>query len=362
MFAKFLIVLFSLFSLSGQALEIDEKLTLRILSLSDSKKTALINRGLEDGLVVGDHAKFFLTTGVIARGVVVKASPGRSIWSLYRIVDLEEIEKNKVMNLKIASPVKITDDPSKSLVQVNAAKGTDKISVARGDVNDSEMASLSDEDTSEINSLSESEVTKEESIPTQSVTTTKSWEVWGLANLTSMSGTFDDGNTSTSTSQSSLDFSLGVEKFFPNSRSFLKNTSIFGFVTKRSSTSGADVQTTMDWTEFGGGLNYYFYNSPFQTNRFSFFGSLSLGIGSAEYSTEVAEGSSVPSSLAGSYSGSSSFYAVGVGGRYMFKNRISLLGVFDYFSSSSSFESDNGDSSVLSVSGPRVRVGLAYRW
>jgi len=31
-----------------------------ILKVSNSKKTVLINRGAEDGLVVGDHAKFSL--------------------------------------------------------------------------------------------------------------------------------------------------------------------------------------------------------------------------------------------------------------------------------------------------------------
>lgn len=363
MFAKFLSFLLILSSLSTYSLEIDEKLTLRILSLSDSKKTALINRGLEDGLVVGDHAKFFLTTGVIARGVVVKASPSRSIWSLYRIVDLEEIEKNKVMNLKIASPVKITEDPSKSLVQVNSGKGTDRIAVATGDTEGSEMSSMSEEDTSELNALSENDSLKEEAPTVASTSTTsKSFEIWALANLTSMSGTFDDGTTSTSTSQSSLDFSIGAEKFFPTSKSFFKNVSLFAFITKRSSTSGADIQSTMDWTEFGGGINYYFYNTPFQRNRFAFFGTLSAGIGSAEYTTEVAEGSSVPSSLGNSLSGSSSLLSIGVGSRYMFSGNLSMLGVFDYFSSSTSFDSDNGDTSVLSVSGPRLRVGLAYRF
>src|SRR4051812_7385275 len=83
------------------ALAVDEKLPLRILKSSDSKKTVLINRGIEDGLVVGDHAKFFLTTGVVGRGVVIKASPSRSVWSLYRVISPTELVADKVMNLKI---------------------------------------------------------------------------------------------------------------------------------------------------------------------------------------------------------------------------------------------------------------------
>ena len=98
------------------ALELDEKLTMRILSVSQSKKTILINRGIEDGLVVGDHAKLFLTTGVVGRAVTIKVSPTRSIWSVYRLVNPQFIVSDRVLNLKIASPLKLTEDSSKALV------------------------------------------------------------------------------------------------------------------------------------------------------------------------------------------------------------------------------------------------------
>jgi hypothetical protein len=115
---RFWVIFFVLVSIGvkiSNALEIDEKLTLRFLKVSTSKKTVLINRGAEDGLVVGDHAKFYITSGIIARGVVEKVSPSRSIWSIYRIVEPNEITEGKVLNLKIASPVKITTDSSKSI-------------------------------------------------------------------------------------------------------------------------------------------------------------------------------------------------------------------------------------------------------
>ena len=119
----------ALASLESFALDIDEKLTFRVLSLSSTKKTLLMNRGLEDGLVVGDHAKFFLTTGVIARGVVVKASPSRSIWSVYRMVDETQILVDKVLNLKIASPVKVTEDPTKSLKEESTVEGEESLDI-----------------------------------------------------------------------------------------------------------------------------------------------------------------------------------------------------------------------------------------
>ena len=96
-------------------LEISEKLTLRILKVSGSKKTILINRGLEDGLEVGDHANFFMLKGVVARGVVAKASPTYSIWSIYRISHPSDLIANKVMNLKITPKATLSKDPTHAL-------------------------------------------------------------------------------------------------------------------------------------------------------------------------------------------------------------------------------------------------------
>lgn len=104
-------------TINAFALQVDEKLTLRVLKVSESGKTILINRGVEDGLVKGDHAKFFMTIGVVARGVMIKGSPTRSVWSVYRIVNADEIKQDKVMKLKITPAVKITMDKSKSIVK-----------------------------------------------------------------------------------------------------------------------------------------------------------------------------------------------------------------------------------------------------
>ena len=111
---KYLLILI-LFSNMAFALDIDEKLTIRILKVSTSKKTVLINRGVEDGLAIGDHAKFFETTGVIARGVVIQASPARSIWSLYRVIKVDDLVADKAMKIKISTPVKLTPDNTKAL-------------------------------------------------------------------------------------------------------------------------------------------------------------------------------------------------------------------------------------------------------
>ena len=65
-----LITLLSSLLLMGKtlALELDEKLTTRLLKVSKSKKTILLNRGLEDGLVVGDHASHYRYGGTGSGG------------------------------------------------------------------------------------------------------------------------------------------------------------------------------------------------------------------------------------------------------------------------------------------------------
>lgn len=106
-----------IFSFSAHALEVDEKLTVRILRTSETRKTVMVNRGTEDGLVEGDHAKFIVTAGIVARAVCVKISPTRSVWSVYRLVNADFIVNDSVMTIKISPAVKITKDETQSLVQ-----------------------------------------------------------------------------------------------------------------------------------------------------------------------------------------------------------------------------------------------------
>ena len=123
---KWPLSLFVLFCLAPNSLglEVGERLTVRILKTSQSKKTVLLNRGTEDALVEGDHGKIFLTSGVIARGVAVKVSPTRSIWSLYRIVDREKLFPDKVANLQVTPPAKLTQDPTRSLQKESESTST----------------------------------------------------------------------------------------------------------------------------------------------------------------------------------------------------------------------------------------------
>ncbi len=100
---------------SAMALEIDSKVLSTIIKVSESKKTILVNKGSEQGIRKDLHAKLSLPSGIIARGIAVKVSPSRSVWSLYRIWKVDSIEKDIAVLLKISKPVKLTSDESKSL-------------------------------------------------------------------------------------------------------------------------------------------------------------------------------------------------------------------------------------------------------
>lgn len=85
------------FLLSGQvyALESFERLQgVKILKVLDSN-IILVNRGLEDGILVNDHAKLSQESeGYSARAICLKARGETSYWKLYRVPYSETISKD----------------------------------------------------------------------------------------------------------------------------------------------------------------------------------------------------------------------------------------------------------------------------
>lgn len=76
------------------ALELNEELpSVRILAVYPNNAVTL-NRGLEDGIAVGTHAKLRSSEGFAARGLCVKVGMLTSQWRLYRIVDPELVSKD----------------------------------------------------------------------------------------------------------------------------------------------------------------------------------------------------------------------------------------------------------------------------
>jgi len=408
-----------LISLSAYALDIDEKLTLRFLRVSSTKKTVLVNRGGEDGLVVGDHAKFFITAGVVARGVVEKVSPTRSVWSLYRIVDPAEIVEDKVLNLKIATPAKITDDPSRSLKDEPIPGGSevmnvgDEMGVSRGD-SSKEMA-ITDADEAELRDVSgevdskmskkvkssamkkvkrktdELDIDEDEEEEFQSAAEeeyrevkkdakkvlrseyrynddyyenplpsfkynlrNKTWEIVGALNINSL--WYETSNTSTSASATGLDLSLFVEKYFYNNNNFFRDFSLYGLLHRTSLNAGTSLDTNQ-YFEYGLGLNYHFYNRPYQTNQFIGFGNFAIGAGSV--STETV---STTNTAVSTDSGSNSFFSLGAGIKYFTTKRIGVRAMLDYYSSTESRELSDQTTTDTNLSGLRFQIGASYRF
>ncbi len=364
------------YSAGSFALEIDEKLTLRFLKVSDSKKTVLINRGSEDGLVVGDHAKFFITQGVVGRGVVEKVSPSRSIWAIYRLVDPNEIAEGRVLNLKIATPIKLTEDPSKSLKDEGEIAGADRINIPLAEGADDAPKALSSDEKDEMKSMTENmnadkktdngsvyasskKLKDDEAFFQTPSLVQKNWEVYTSLFVSSLTGTQDDPSLdSTSSKNTTTEIALGGEKYFPTSTSFLKNLSAGAFIRLRNNSTSNSAGLTYKNTEYGMQANYHVFESPFATQKLIGYLSLSAGLGSMTLtSTTVSTTTTVEDTM----TGSSMFFSLGAGVKTNitrnWTGRLSL----EYYSTSASLAKDGASEKVkVSQAGPRFNVGLGY--
>ncbi len=87
-------LILTLVSFQASALEINEQLNnIRMLAIYP-KNVVVLNRGLEDGVTIGTHAKLRSSEGYAARAVCVRAGMITSHWRLYRIVESQLISKD----------------------------------------------------------------------------------------------------------------------------------------------------------------------------------------------------------------------------------------------------------------------------
>lgn len=378
MIKVWMLVLMLISSKAQAFLEVDETLTVRLLRLSKTKQTVLTNRGLEDGLVVDMHAKFTLPLGIIARGRVVKASPSRSIWSLYRIIEEDQLVEDRVMNIKISTPMMLTDDPGLAGVRVVDPEAPSRLrprgsSSSRQRMSEESMVSLDAE--GELTSQDQEELSMleggERPLPSSANSNYKivsmesieqrDWELWSLLHLNMLSGTFTSETDEGTTSQSNIDFSVGFEKYFPMGQSFFTPFSLFLKLHSRSSDSGDLVTVKSSFLEYGLGGNYHFYGNHLRSNNLIGFATLGVGVGqvtSGVATTNIQNGDVVSEDL----SGSSSYFNIGVGGKFYLDNGFGVRAVFDYYSTSENYTFEDGEALSRSLSGPRLQAGLSYRW
>ena len=356
-----IIQLFLLFFIAthvSMALEVDEKLTLRILRLSSTKKTILVNRGLEDALAQGDHAKFFLTTGVIARGVVVDISPTRSIWSLYRIVDPNAVVSDKLINIKISMPVKLTDDPSKSIyAKHDSSFMSSSIPLAEG-ADDLDGGDDSEEDEDFLALTRSLETSGSDFTGIQAG---KTFELFSLLHYNLLTTSSDVAmEDSAKETQRGINFSVGVEKYFAGNINVLKNISLLGIfhMGEHNSSYNQNTESSVSFVEYGGGLNYHFLGHPQSYNRpIGFIGILG-GVGTTKDTlTHTTENPN------DEVEGTSVFYALGIGIKYFTQQGLGGKIMAEFYQRSEEYAFETRERNYTrKVMGPRIQVGISYRF
>ncbi len=349
------IIIVLIISCSANALEVDDKLTMRILKTSDSAKTVLINRGIEDGLAKGDHAKFFLTIGIVARGVVEKVSPTRSVWSLYRIVNAGYLKNDVVMNLKITNPVKMTEDSTKMIVKDDPLPKDSSVGIPLAVGADDRTT-----DRAELAALGASMPGNVE-IPERNV------EVLGMLQLSSLSGSSEADETSTeaiSGSTSHMDFLLGVDFYFKDTNKWYSNFSFMPFyhIEDSKMMTGSGQSTNTKYTEYGLALNWHPFKPHYATKKLIIFFNGSMGMGKSTDSYEMTSGTQGDST--DTLNGTINFWSIGSGVKFFLPNGFGARMTMDYFVRGIQYDDvDMNDITwVQNMSGFRLYAGLGYRF
>ncbi len=351
------------FSSAAFALEVDEKLTVRIVRTSESRKTVMINRGTEDGLVEGDHAKFIVTAGIVARATCVKVSPTRSVWSIYRLVNADFIVNDSVMSIKITPPVKITKDESQALVREDTPT-----QVASGDPTTLGIP-LAD-GAQDIGAAGEDQLSQtdlkslEESGP--QIIPEKNLEVFGMLNISGLSASTktDSGSSSFNNSQSYHHIGLGGEFYPQKEREWYSRFSLVGALNlmRLNSQSYNGAASSNDVTELSAGVNWHPTTLPSVTMTFIPYLHFSFNTGSVKSSyTSGSEGNGVSTDL--SANGSTQGFAAGFGYKYYLQRGFSARILLDYYMRTEKYKQDVSSNLFnKSVSGPRFMIGLGYRF
>jgi hypothetical protein len=358
---RVLFILMMIFSFSVFALEVDEKLTIRILRTSETRKTIMINRGTEDGLVEGDHAKFIVTAGIVARAVCVKVSPTRSVWSVYRLVNADFIVNDSVMTIKISPPVKVTKDETQSLVQEDTPTKVSSdptqlgIPLAEGA---QDLAGATEDGLSSAD-LKGLENDGPMMIPEKNV------EIFGIMNISGLSANSktDSGSDSFSNSQSYMHFGLGGELYPQKEREWYSHFSFQGMVNllrqDAQAYNGAGI--TNNLTEVAFGTNWHPTKLPSAVNEFIPY--LHLGINLGSIKSTFKPGTNNPGGNEFDSNGSTQGFAVGFGYKFFTGRGFTARALIDYYQRIEKYKQDFQTNSFNKVvGGPRFMLGFGYRF
>jgi len=345
-------------SFNASALEIDEKLTVRVIGVSNSRKTILVNRGAEDGLNIGDHAKFFVSVGVVSRGVIIKSAPTRTVWSVYRLVNKEFIREEQVLKLKITPAVRITKDESKMLVKddsrvqiakdprdlgIPLAEGADDLArIEQGKGKASDFAF----DVSKVDLLA------------------RNRELFGMLNYSSYSENVspDTGNDDYTQDVTNLYLKVGGEWYFKNESQWYSRFSFLAhFALDRKTVMAHQGATTKEeGSEFGFGATFHPKTMPSKIHTIIPYLNYTLSLGSVN--TSYLPGNEHDPDKASTVDSSTFAHSFGFGGKYYTSQGIGArFEVAYYLRGDASGEDTIGTSWVKTRSGPRFLFGLSYR-
>lgn len=341
------------------SLEIDEKLTLRIIKLSESKKTILTNRGAEDGLIVGDQAKFIDQTGVIARGVVEKVSPTRSVWSIYSVVNPSELVPEKVLNIKITDPLKLTGDETKDLSEKDLAVET-PTEVPKMDPSAPIKEVKKEEKSSKEVIIRNLDTKQDAKGQGRSLNERSTYELVGGFNFNSQDYSVDMGSGTSDNSITQLALSLSVEKYFQTTQGFWRNFSLLAGIDWQSysydENSAREGSVPDDLLGLGLGMNYHLFKDPFVANGLIPFVGLGFGFGSRTFNI-IDQGKAYLQDA-----DLFSFY-IGIGAKYFTESGWGFRASLDYTSRSMTGNTEiNGVMPDITSSGPRFWLGMSYRF
>ena len=358
---KIFALVFVILTTSAMALEVDEKLTVRVVKTSETRKTVMLNRGTEDGLVEGDHAKFIVTAGIVARAVVIKVSPTRSIWSVYRLVNADYIANDSVMTIKITPPVKITKDESQALVREDTPT-----KVGLGDPSElgipladgaNDLASADSVERADLRALEEDEAPRN--------IVNKSREIFGIINVSGLSASTktDSGDDKFTNSQSSQYIGIGGEYYPTRERAWYSRFSLMAAfnVQKQDSQSYLGASSTNDIMEFVGGINWHPTKMPSETMTFIPYVNLSASMGSVK--STFKPGQENPGGPEFDANGTTAGFALGFGYKFYTASGFGARAILDYYMRSESYKEDDATNKFnKTVAGPRFMLGLSYRF
>jgi hypothetical protein len=345
------------------ALEVDEKLTARIVKTSESKKTVMINRGTEDGLVEGDHAKFIVTAGIVARGMCVRVSPTRSVWSIYRLVNADFITNDSVMSIKITPPVKITKDESKALVQedtpTNVSTDPTQLGIPLADGAQDLGTSAADA------SLNSADLKALEASDVPSSIVERSKEIYGFLNISGLTSNTktEVGDQSYNNSQSFHHIGLGGELYAQREREWYSRFSLVGGVALMRENSqaynGAGVSN--DITEFSFGTNWHPTKMPSVAGDFIPYLHASFHVGTVK--STYKKGSEVSSTEELEANGGTSGFSIGGGYKFYTFKGFGARVLLDYYLRQEKYKEDTlFNTHNKRVGGPRFMIALGYRF